>query len=93
MLHGRLSRAALLLWSSLVLLRLLVAFTSTSSIHPDEHFQNPEIAAGDVFSYKEGSLLRTWEWTGDRPCRSVAPVWGSTGAAFVLLKLVVGDGG
>lgn len=90
MIKRSLSRRALVSWILLVVLRLLVALTSTSSIHPDEHFQNPEIAAADVFGYP--GLLRTWEWLGDMPCRSIVPVWGSTGLAFSLLRLVVGDG-
>ncbi|KWU44848.1 hypothetical protein RHOSPDRAFT_33670 [Rhodotorula sp. JG-1b] len=34
-----------LIYAAVALLRILIAFTSTSIIHPDEHFQNPEIAA------------------------------------------------
>jgi len=84
----------LLAWILLILLRLLVALTSTSAIHPDEHFQNPEIAAGLLFDYSAtgNTLLKTWEWIGAKPCRSIAPVWGSTGLAFALLKRVAGDG-
>jgi GPI mannosyltransferase 4 len=91
---GPRSRKVLLAWILLILLRLLVALSSTSAIHPDEHFQNPEIAAGLLFDYKATSnaLLRTWEWIGAKPCRSIAPVWGSTGLAFALLKRVAGDG-
>lgn len=91
---GLQSRKALLAWIFLVLLRLLIALSSTSAIHPDEHFQNPEIAAGLLFDYKAtvNALLKTWEWLGDKPCRSIAPVWGSTGLAFALLRRVAGDG-
>ncbi|KAM0786437.1 hypothetical protein ACM66B_001901 [Microbotryomycetes sp. NB124-2] len=80
-------------WIVGVGLRLLVAVTSTSSIHPDEHFQNPEIAAGVVFDYESsgGTLLRTWEWQGSNPCRSIVPVVGTSGIAFATLKLVVGQ--
>lgn len=82
------------IWVALVLLRLLVAVTSTSSIHPDEHFQNPEVAASLVFDYgdKGDGPLRTWEWLGKQPCRSIVPVWASTGAAFELLKWAAGSG-
>ncbi|GAA5889266.1 hypothetical protein JCM5296_005850 [Sporobolomyces johnsonii] len=77
---------------ALVVLRILIAFTSTSTIHPDEHFQNPEIAASGVFEYSgaDDALLRTWEWVGEAPCRSIIPVLGSTGAAFLALKAVMG---
>ncbi|GAA6053257.1 hypothetical protein NBRC10513_007170 [Rhodotorula toruloides] len=81
------------LYGVLALLRILIASTSTSAIHPDEHFQNPEIAASTVFEYALSSdgLLRTWEWEGTAPCRSIVPVVGSTGWIFALLKLAVGD--
>lgn len=78
----------------LLILRILIAFTSTSTIHPDEHFQNPEIAASGVLNYSgaNGALLRTWEWAGEAPCRSIVPVLGSTGAAFLALKAMTGNG-
>lgn len=81
------------LYGVLALLRILIAFTSTSAIHPDEHFQNPEIAASTVFEYSrlDGGLLRTWEWEGPNPCRSIVPVLGSTGWTFALSKLAMGD--
>lgn len=91
---GLRSKKALLVWILLVLLRLLVALSSTSAIHPDEHFQNPEVAAGLLYDYNAtgNALLKTWEWIGDKPCRSIAPVWGSTGLAFALLRWTVGEG-
>lgn len=78
------------LYLALVAVRLVVALTSTATIHPDEHFQNPEIAAGLVFDYgtRGEGTLRSWEWLGEQPCRSIGPVWGSVGAAFELLRLV-----
>ncbi|GAA5926955.1 hypothetical protein JCM1841_001597 [Sporobolomyces salmonicolor] len=77
----------------LLILRILIAFTSTSTIHPDEHFQNPEIAASGVLDYSgaNDALLRTWEWAGEAPCRSIVPVLGSTGAAFLALKTMTGN--
>jgi hypothetical protein len=74
----------------LALLRILIAFTSHSFIHPDEHFQNPEVAAGGVFDIGRNGegLLRTWEWTGDAPCRSIVPVWMSTWLSFAVLKVL-----
>lgn len=79
-------------YAALVLLRLLVALTSTSTIHPDEHFQNPEVAASLVFDYGEGDggLLKTWEWVGSSPIRCIVPVVSSVGAAFGGLKMVGG---
>lgn len=84
------ARRLLLVYGGLVGLRLLVALTSTSYIHPDEHFQNPEIAAAEVFDYSRSSsngLLSTWEWSARFPCRSIVPVWATTGAAFALVRL------
>ncbi|GAA5991121.1 hypothetical protein JCM10908_006546 [Rhodotorula pacifica] len=83
-------RRFVLIYAGLALLRILIAFTSTSVIHPDEHFQNPEIAAGAVFEYGGGirgdGPLRTWEWGGPTPARSIVPVFGSTGIAFWLVR-------
>ena len=81
------------IYGFLVILRLLIALTSFSMIHPDEHFQNPEIAADLVFDYLRSGAgpLKTWEWTGDEPCRSIAPVWISSGVAFKLVKAFVGS--
>ncbi|GAA5855852.1 hypothetical protein JCM9279_003339 [Rhodotorula babjevae] len=86
-------RRAAVAYAVLALVRVLVAFTSLSTIHPDEHFQNPEIAATLSFDYATvgDGPLRTWEWRGDSPCRSILPVLGSTGLAFELLKLLVGQ--
>lgn len=76
-----------------VFLRLLIALTSFSIIHPDEHFQNPEIAAHLVFNYSRNGAgpLKTWEWIGDEPCRSIAPIWISSGVAFKLVNAFVGS--
>ncbi|GAA5895674.1 glycosylphosphatidylinositol-alpha 1,2 mannosyltransferase [Sporobolomyces salmoneus] len=76
----------------LIVLRILIGFTSRSTIHPDEHFQNPEIAVGFVFDYGNsgGALVETWEWQGTAPCRSIAPLWISSGAAFSLVKALIG---
>ena len=76
-----------------VFLRLLIALTSFSIIHPDEHFQNPEIAAHLVFNYSRNGAgpLKTWEWIGDKPCRSIAPIWISSGVAFKLVNAFVGS--
>lgn len=79
----------------LLLLRLIVALTSYSIIHPDEYFQNPEIGAAMVFNYPRDysdGPLKTWEWLGDAPCRGVGVVTGSTALPFWILKRIVGEG-
>ncbi|TKA55919.1 hypothetical protein B0A53_01618 [Rhodotorula sp. CCFEE 5036] len=84
-----------LVYTALALVRILIAFTSTSIIHPDEHFQNPEIAADAVFEYDTrlggDGPLRTWEWRGPTPARSIVPVFGSTGLAFCIVRMLCGD--
>ena len=87
------SRRLLLVYAGLVVLRLLVALTSTSYIHPDEHFQNPEIAAAEIFDYTQSNtagLLSTWEWSSRFPCRSIVPVWATTGTAFAVVRAFTG---
>ncbi|KAK4694433.1 hypothetical protein P7C70_g8732, partial [Phenoliferia sp. Uapishka_3] len=77
-----------LLYLSLILLRLIIALTSTSTIHPDEHFQNPEVAASLSLDYDlAGDVpLLTWEWTATNPCRSIVPVWLTIAGPFKLAK-------
>ncbi|GAA5998439.1 glycosylphosphatidylinositol-alpha 1,2 mannosyltransferase [Rhodotorula paludigena] len=76
------------LYGALALARVVVAFTSQSIIHPDEHFQNAEISASLFFDYSPDGdgPHRTWEWLGDSPGRCIAPVLGTTGRAFQLLR-------
>lgn len=76
------------IYAVLVIARVLIAFTSRSIIHPDEHFQNPEVAARLIFDYaKTGTEpLETWEWRADAPCRSVAPLLMSTAPVFYLVR-------
>lgn len=52
-------------------LRLVFAF-GFSYLHPDEYFQGPEIAHGDVHGV---AVPRTWEFTSDAPIRSIVPIW------------------
>ncbi|GAA6040508.1 hypothetical protein JCM8097_005439 [Rhodosporidiobolus ruineniae] len=86
-------RRALCLYVVLALVRTLVAFTSTGFIHPDEAFQSPDVAAGAVYVWggDGDGPLKTWEWLGDSPCRSIVPVFTSTGFAFAVLKRLVGS--
>ncbi|RAH40879.1 glycosylphosphatidylinositol-alpha 1,2 mannosyltransferase smp3 [Aspergillus brunneoviolaceus CBS 621.78] len=57
----------------LLLLVIRVYFAlSPSYLHPDENFQGPEVFAGRILSYP--SQL-PWEFTADKPIRSVFPLW------------------
>lgn len=86
MISGR--RSVWLVYAVLVALRLGVSLTSQSVIHPDEHFQNPELAARLVLDYTTSASqgpLSTWEWDSVFPCRSIVPVWATTATAFSIL--------
>ncbi|KAI0634585.1 Alg9-like mannosyltransferase family-domain-containing protein [Trametes polyzona] len=67
----------------LVILRVLSAFLGTGYIHPDEYFQNGEVTAGHVLGL---NTHLTWEWNPVFPCRSVVPVWLTTGLPFLVLQ-------
>ncbi|KAE8351682.1 GPI mannosyltransferase 4 [Aspergillus coremiiformis] len=68
----------------LLLLVIRVYFAlSPSYIHPDEHFQGPEVFAGRVLSYP--SKL-PWEFTADKPIRSVFPLWPTYDVPINLLR-------
>ncbi|PYH40308.1 glycosylphosphatidylinositol-alpha 1,2 mannosyltransferase smp3 [Aspergillus saccharolyticus JOP 1030-1] len=68
----------------LLLLVIRVYFAlSPSYLHPDEHFQGPEVFAGRIFSFP--SLL-PWEFTADRPIRSVFPQWPTYEVPMNFLK-------
>ncbi|EWC47795.1 hypothetical protein DRE_02995 [Drechslerella stenobrocha 248] len=58
------------LYLGLALVRLYLAL-SPSYIHPDEHFQGPEVVAGEHFGWK---VTKTWEFTSDQPIRSYVPL-------------------
>ncbi|EHA52671.1 GPI mannosyltransferase 4 [Pyricularia oryzae 70-15] len=73
----------------LVLVRLYFAL-SPSYLHPDENFQGPEVIAGQIFSYP---VRHTWEFTSERPIRSVFPLWPVYGLPMLLLRwLWIGNG-
>ncbi|PLW22296.1 hypothetical protein PCANC_27122 [Puccinia coronata f. sp. avenae] len=81
-------------------LRLIIVLTSTSFIHPDEHFQNTEIAVDDVFKQSK-YLTRTWEWDplrlsghgiGGGPVRSIVPVWLTSHLGLYILKFAHASG-
>ncbi|KAE8331838.1 GPI mannosyltransferase 4 [Aspergillus sergii] len=68
----------------LLLLVIRVYFAlSPSYLHPDENFQGPEVFAGRVLSYP--SKL-PWEFTADKPIRSVFPLWPTYDVPISLLK-------
>ncbi|KAI0704217.1 Alg9-like mannosyltransferase family-domain-containing protein [Cerioporus squamosus] len=76
-------------YSGLVLLRLCFALFGTGYIHPDEWFQNGEAIAGRTLGLH---THLTWEWDPVFPCRSIVPVWLTTGVPFWLVrKLWEGD--
>ncbi|KAK8213523.1 alpha 1,2 mannosyltransferase [Zalaria obscura] len=68
----------------LVLLRLYYAL-SPSYLHPDEHFQGPEVIAGRIFGYPSNL---TWEFTSATPIRSVFPLWLIYGWPLTILKWI-----
>ncbi|KAF1813536.1 hypothetical protein P152DRAFT_323477 [Eremomyces bilateralis CBS 781.70] len=68
----------------LILIRLYFAL-SASYLHPDEHFQGPEVIAGRVFKYP---VHQTWEFTSSTPIRSVFPLWLAYGLPMYTLRLL-----
>ncbi|KAI9480133.1 alpha 1,2 mannosyltransferase [Coemansia sp. RSA 990] len=73
------------LWYIILLAARILAAVSPAYIHPDEYFQGPEIAAGDIFQI---DALRTWEFTPTSPVRSIVPIYLFTGTPLVVLKLL-----
>lgn len=69
--------------------RLLTVLTS-SYIHPDEHFQGPQVIAAHVFGW---DVHKTWEFTAERPIRSVASLWTVYAPLMYPWKYVVGSNG
>ncbi|KAK6439510.1 alpha 1,2 mannosyltransferase [Oleoguttula sp. CCFEE 5521] len=74
------------LWLFLVLVRLYFAF-QPSYIHPDEHFQGPEVITGLVFGRPSH---QTWEFKSSNPIRSFFPLWLIYGAPLTLLEWIWG---
>ncbi|KAA8910889.1 Alg9-like mannosyltransferase family-domain-containing protein [Sphaerosporella brunnea] len=63
------------MWRRIYLLLLAVRLyfaLSPSYIHPDEHFQGPEVMAGTIFNWP---THKTWEFTAEAPIRSFFPLW------------------
>jgi hypothetical protein len=83
-----------------VLARLYFAL-SPSYIHPDEHFQGPEIIAGELKDTAVAfhpfvnlfpgevfgyPIYKTWEFTSSHPIRSIFPFWLIYGWPLTVLK-------
>ncbi|KAK5109460.1 hypothetical protein LTR62_007020 [Meristemomyces frigidus] len=66
----------------LVLVRLYFAL-SPSYIHPDEHFQGPEIIAGEIFGWP---TYKTWEFVSAQPIRSIFPLKLIYAPALIIFK-------
>lgn len=73
--------------SAVLIVRLLAVFTP-SYIHPDEHFQGPQVIAAVVFGW---DLHKTWEFTPDRPIRSAASLWTIYAPVMYPWKYIVGS--
>ncbi|KAK5167374.1 alpha 1,2 mannosyltransferase [Saxophila tyrrhenica] len=76
------------MWRRLYLFLLLVRLyfaIQPSYIHPDEHFQGPEIIAAQVFDWPSDP---PWEFTDDEPIRSYFPLWLAYGFPLTLLKWI-----
>ncbi|KAG0151787.1 hypothetical protein CROQUDRAFT_650841 [Cronartium quercuum f. sp. fusiforme G11] len=79
-----------------VFLRILVLLSSTSYLHPDEHFQSSQIAIADVFHLPPQFSPRTWEWHIDPdlnwhagPLRSILPLAITSHLPLVLLRFAL----
>ncbi|XP_076807703.1 GPI alpha-1,2-mannosyltransferase 4-like [Clavelina lepadiformis] len=74
------------IWLHLAVLRfMLCILPQTGYIFPDEFFQSPEIAAGDVFGYMNHL---TWEWNAAKPARTIIFPVISSGIPFLFLKFL-----
>ncbi|KAH8148141.1 uncharacterized protein LAJ45_07905 [Morchella importuna] len=73
----------------LALVRLYFAL-SPSYIHPDEHFQGPEVIAGDIFDWR---ITKTWEFTSAAPIRSVFPLWAAYEEDWAIQELIASPRG
>ncbi|XP_054722840.1 GPI mannosyltransferase 4-like [Uloborus diversus] len=64
---------------------ILVFIPQTGYIHPDEHFQGPEIVYGDMLNF---AVHRTWEFNSLNPIRSIFFPYLITGIASLLSLLI-----
>ncbi|KAJ2283062.1 alpha 1,2 mannosyltransferase [Coemansia sp. RSA 370] len=72
------------LYVVLLAARILFA-VSPAYIHPDEYFQAPEVSASDIFGI---DALRTWEFTGEAPVRSIIPIYLFSGTPQIIVRLI-----
>lgn len=70
------------IYMTLVVFRLFVAL-QRSYLHPDEFLQSAEPLVGDIFGRQ---IIRTWEFSSDRPIRSIFPIWLFEAPGLYLLK-------
>ncbi|KAI1792690.1 Alg9-like mannosyltransferase family-domain-containing protein [Ganoderma leucocontextum] len=82
--HNFWQRKLLEVYIGLVFLRLCFALFGTGYIHPDEYFQNGEAIASQTLDLH---TWLTWEWDPFFPCRSIVPVWVTTGVPFSILRV------
>ncbi|KAK6353560.1 alpha 1,2 mannosyltransferase [Orbilia brochopaga] len=73
------------LYLCLSLIRLYLAL-APSYIHPDEHFQGPEVVAGEHFGWK---VTKTWEFTAENPIRSYVPLLAVYAMPMTLLQWIL----
>ncbi|KAL3446233.1 Alg9-like mannosyltransferase family-domain-containing protein [Aspergillus insuetus] len=74
------------MWRRTYLLLLLIRVyfaLCPSYIHPDEHFQGLEVFAGRILSYPSEV---PWEFTSERPIRSIFPLWPVYDVPISLLR-------
>jgi hypothetical protein len=74
--------------TSVVLISRLLAALTSSYIHPDEHFQGPQVIAALVFGW---DAQKTWEFTTDRPIRSAASLWTVYAPVMYPWKFILGS--
>lgn len=78
-----------ILYIILLILRfVLTLLPQTGYIHPDEHFQYPEVVYGDLLHI---SSFHTWEFTCSEPIRSIAVPYVIVGIPSVILSAIGND--
>ncbi|GFY45509.1 mannosyltransferase [Trichonephila inaurata madagascariensis] len=64
---------------------IFTLFPQTGYIHPDEHFQGPEIVYGDIFNFK---IHQAWEFTDEKPIRNIVFPYFITGLPSLLANFL-----
>ncbi|KAI5294339.1 alpha 1,2 mannosyltransferase [Ascosphaera acerosa] len=75
------------LYLLLLLVRIYFVF-APSYIHPDEHFQGPEIITSQIYGFPSSP---PWEFTSTAPIRSVLPLYIAYGLPLTCLKWIWGE--